>query len=882
MTHSLSPLFSPSSIAVFGASEHSRSLAGVVFDNILKNGFKGPVYAVNPKHQSIFGRHCYNSLEDIEADVELAIIATPAATIEGIIRQCGERGVKAAVILSAGFRDAGQEGERLEEEVMATAQKFGIRFIGPNSLGFIRPPHNLHAAFFNGNVPTGNLALISQSAAVCTAILDWADARDIGFSAVVSIGVSIDISFGEILDYLIADTKTHSILLYIEGVRDARPFMSGLRAAARVKPVIIIKAGRHQTTIEATKNHTGAPSGCDDVFSAALRRAGVVRGRQIGDLFAAATILASGIKLKGERLAMVTNGGGPAAMACDRASDLHIPLARLQPETLEKLDQQLPAIWSHMNPVDILGDADPKRYEQAVTTVMEDSEVDGTLVLLTPQATTDADAIAQTMIAVAKKHKKPLLTCWMGDTQVVNGRHKMNEAGVPSFRLPENAIQGFSFLSKFYRNQKLLLETPGPLAHADKPDIKGAKAIVRQVLNTHRTHLTGIEAKALLAAFNIPISPAIEVKTSIEAVVAAASIGFPVAMKVKARDLPATDVEGGIRLNISSSAAVQAIFTELTSVLVQRHPEIDIEGVIIEPMASIPNAWMLAIGISQDEVFGPAITLRVGGSASSSREVALPPLNRVLAQELIARTPFADLPQWQNIPPVEDVLMRVSEIACELPEVLSLQIDPLLTDGRRATAVDVAIQVSEINVSDRPYMHTAIHPYPSHLSFDITLHDGTPCHIRAIRPEDAELVRLFTEGLSDSTKRYRFMNVFRKLPRDMLARFTQIDYDREMALIALVQEGNTEVQIGSVRYTITPEGNDCEFAIAIADDWQGKGLAQPLMTAIIDYARQRGLKTMSGEVLTDNRKMLGFMLKLGFSRCPCPDDPSVTQIHKTL
>lgn len=882
MPHALSSLFSPSSIAVFGASERVNTLGSVVYRNILAHGFPGPVYAINPKHTQVFDTPCYRSIDEVKEPVQLAVIATPAVTVANIFEECGKHGVKAAVVMSAGFGESGQRGEELERKITEIARYYGIRFIGPNCLGFVCPPQKLNACFANGAVKSGKLALISQSAALCTAILDWANPRDIGFSAVVSMGISIDINFGEILDYLVADPKTQSIMLYIEGVRDARAFMSGLRAAARVKPVVVVKAGRHQASVEATKSHTGACSGSDDVFEAALRRAGVVRGMHIGDLFAAATVLSRRIKLRGDNLALITNGGGPAAMACDKASDLHIPLADFQPETYEKLNTLLPPIWSHINPVDILGEADDVRYKDAVSTVLDDKNVHGAIVLLTPQASTDATAIARSMIAIAEKHTKPILTCWMGDRQVREGRKLMSDAGIPSFRLPETAVEGFGYLSSFYRNQKLLLETPGPLAHSDKPDIESARLIIHNALSNQRQHLTQSEGKAVLAAFHIPITASMEAKNAIEAVVAAASIGFPVSMKLQGHNLPPAEIHDSMRLNISSSAATQAIFTELAEMVTKQYNKHAFEGVVIEPMVATQHALLLSISIRQDVVFGPVITLGAAGGGTTQVAFALPPLNRVLAQDLIIRSPFASLSNSVGNTAVENTLLRISEMACELPEIRQLEINPLVSDRNRVTAIETSIEIAEYRGSGYAYEHTAIHPYPAHLAKNIQLRDNTSCLLRPIRPEDAEIEREFVEGLSDDAKRYRFMNIFRELPREMLARFTQIDYDREMALIAVIQQEVKELQIGVARYTITPEAGECEFAIAIADAWQGKGVALPLMEELIAYARYRGLETMIGEVLSDNRKMLHFIKKLGFATKVYPDDPSLTYVTKHL
>ena len=886
LEHYLSPLFEASSIAVFGVSKRENAIATVVFNNLLANNFDGPVIPINPKYNNIAGNPCFSHLAETNTPIQLAIVATPAETVPGILEQCGEHGVKAAIVLSAGFSESGQRGRELEHSIGDIAKRYDMRFIGPNCLGVIRPAHKFNATFAGGCVAKGNIALISQSGAICTAILDWAENQDIGFSVVVSMGISLDIDFGEILDYLIADPKTHSILMYVEGIREARAFMSGLRAAARVKPVIVVKAGRHQSSVIAAQSHTGALIGSDDVFDAALRRAGVVRGMHIGDLFAAATVLSRGLRIKGDKLALITNGGGPAAMACDKASDLNIPLAELSPTTIATLNAALPPMWSHGNPVDILGDADADRYETTTRTVLEDQEISGVIVILTPQAITDPENVAQRMATISHSQKKPMLACWMGERQVQTGRAILNDAAIPSFRLPETAVQGFSYLTDFYRNQKLLLQAPGSLFHDQKPDLDGARFIIASVLADKRSILTETESKAILAAFHIPIAPAVIAATPIDAVVAAENIGFPVAMKIHSKEISHKSDFGGVRLNITSAAAVHAIFEELITTTRQQLPQASIEGVVVEPMVRAQNGRELLVGIYRDPVFGPVITFGSGGATVeilADRAVSLPPLNRLLAQDLISRTRAAQLLKaFRNMPAVqiqavENTLLRVSEIACELPEITELDINPLIADPEGVIAVDARIVVQRYQSSGVSYSHMAIHPYPSHLIHKVLLAGTQPCVIRPIRPEDSELERLFVEGLSENAKHYRFMNNFRKLPPEMLARFTQIDYDREMALIAVLTLNGEDIEIGVARYIINIDADSCEFAITVTDAWQGKGVAQILMGALMECARARGLQRMYGEVLADNHKMLRLARKLGFRVKRKPDDTTLVQ-----
>ncbi len=889
--HYLTPLFEPRSIAVFGASTRATAVGSVVLENIVSAGFGGDVYPINPKYDQVQGIPCFSSLEQVDADVELAVIATPASTVPSILEACGEKGVTTAVILSAGFREAGDEGRRLEHQVIEVARLFGIRFMGPNCLGLIRPSVGLNATFAKGTADKGNLALVSQSGALCTAIVDWAENRDIGFSAVVSMGISADIDFGEILDYLVADPKTDSILMYVEGVQNARAFMSALRAAARAKPVIVVKAGRHQAGEQAAVSHTGALSGADDVFDAALRRAGVVRGVHVGDLFAAAAVLVGRTRIHGDRLAVVTNAGGPGVMACDKAGDLHIPLAELSPATVGDLDAALPPMWSKGNPIDVLGDADADRYAEATRIVLTDDGTDGVLVMLTPQAMTDPTEVARRIIEVGDTSAKPVLTCWMGDKQVRESRELFAAAAMPTFRLPETAVQGFSYLTQFHRNQQLLVQTPGPIATESTPDIAGAQLIIDNVLSERRSVLTEVESKAVLAAFGVPVTPSSVVRTSAEAIVVAETLGLPVAMKIHSHDITHKSDVGGVRLNVASAGAVQREFDDLIRSAAAHRPDADVGGVVIQPMVSMAGGVELLVGINRDPVFGPVVVFGTGGTELellADKAVCLPPLNRLLTEDMIGQTRAATLLAGYRGRPaadmdaVQDVLLRVSEMACELPAIRELDINPLFADESGVVAADARIVVDRHYVDSRRYSHTAIHPYPSHLVSTTLLAGGVACTIRPIRPEDAEMERAFVDNLSPETKHFRFMNTFKRLSPAMLARFTQIDYDREMAFVAVIDDHGDETEIGVCRYVINPDGQSCEFAVVVADDWQGKGVAHKLMEALIEYARYRNLETMVGHVLADNHGMKTLARTLGFQITTDPDDSSLVRTKKSL
>jgi acetyltransferase len=889
--HYLHPLFNARSVAVFGASEREDSVAGILFRNLRKSGYKGEVYPVNPKHEMIFGEPCYASASELPATPELALIATPAPTVARIMEECGKRGIHHAIVLSAGFREVGEQGAALEDGVKAVAKKYGIRFIGPNCLGIQRPAIGLNATFSQGATLSGDLALVSQSGALCTAMLDWAETNGIGFSSVISTGASADLDFGEILDYLAHDTQTRGILLYIEGIRDARRFMSALRATSRFKPIVMVKVGRHATGAKAVQSHTGALVGSDAVFDALVRRAGVVRVNTILQLFASARALSTHIRPTGNRLAIVTNGGGPGVMATDLAVDMGVRMAELSPATIESLNADLPANWSHGNPLDIIGDATAGRYRAAVAACLADDNVDGVLVMLTPQAMTRPSEAAEAVVEVAKASSKPVLTCWMGEAQVHEGRRLFKQAGIPYFTTPEPAVEVFSFLSAFYENQRLLMQTPGPLSQQAEPDIEGARLIIESALAHGRHLLNEVESKALLSAFHIPIAQTLIARDPMEAMLLAQQLGFPVAMKINSPEITHKSDVNGVRLGLSSGQAVRSAFGEMLADVKRLRPDATIEGIVIEPMAARPHAREVLLGMTSDPVLGPVIVFGAGGvdvEAFQDRAVTLPPLNRYLARDLIRRTRVATLlGPFRNRPPVdmdalENVLLRLSEMVCELPWLAELDINPLLVDEHGALALDARIVIApRVPTADR-YGHMATHPYPAHLVTHWQLPDGHDVLIRPIRPEDAELTQNFVRNLSEETKYFRFMDAVRELSPAMLARLTQIDYTREMALLALSEIDGHEVELGVARYAINPDGESCEFALVVNDLWQKQGIGHKLMDVLMDVARGKGLRVMEGEVLKTNRTMLKLVEALGFRIEPHPEDDTVRRVSRGL
>ncbi|MDX9700154.1 MAG: GNAT family N-acetyltransferase [Rhodocyclaceae bacterium] len=882
--HYLSPLLEPKSVGVIGASEREASLGNVVIRNMLDAGFKGRLFAINPSHQTVLDLPCYKSVEEVPHRLDLAVIAVRADKVPSIIDGCGRAGVKAVVVLTAGFSETGARGALLERHVVEAARRHRIRLLGPNCLGIMRPELGLNATFAHASALKGSIGLISQSGALCAAILDWAKPNNVGFSAVVSLGSSSDIDFGEVLEYMISDPRTESIFLYVEGIRDARRFMSALRGAARVKPVLLIKVGRHPEASRAALLHSGSSTGEDAVFDAALRRAGVIRLYNLGQLFAAANALFSHFRPRGNRLAIITNGGGPGAMAADRAADLGIPLADFAEVTVEKLNAALPPHWSHGNPVDIGGDADVDRYRKALQAVLEGPNVDGVLVMLTPQAMTQPSEVARAVIELEKNADKPVVTCWMGEELVAESRRLFEEAGIPTFRTPEPAVELFSHISAYYRNQKLLMQTPASLSHLNPPSIESARLVIETALAERRKVLNEMESKALLAAFRIPIAQTVVARSATEAMVLAEEIGLPVVMKIDSPSIIHKADSGGVRLNLGSLAAVRTAYQEILDEVKRNKPDAAINGVAIEPMILKRHGRELVISVKRDPVFGPVIRFGEGGNkveANKDLAVALPPLNNYLVRDLVRSSRVATLlGEFRNMPAanidaLEFVLLRISEMVCELPWMRELEINPLIVDEHGVVAVDARVIADNVSPSADRYDHMAIHPYPSHLISKWVQPDGTQITIRPIKPEDADLEVEFVRKLSAETKYYRFMNTMRELPPAMVARLTQIDYDREMAFLATVEENGQEVELGVCRYAVNPDGESCEFAVVVADDWQSRGLARKLMGVLIETARNRGLKYMNGVFLSSNERMLKFVQNLGFVLSNDPEDNTV-------
>jgi len=876
--HYLHSLLAPRTVALVGASERAGSLGSIVLRNLAAGGLE-KLYPVNPKHRSVAGLRCFSGLRELPGPVELAVIATPAQTVTRIIEDAAAAGIRAAVVLTSGFGEAGPDGRKRQAAMLEAARRGGVRLLGPNCIGVMRTDTGLNATFARTSARPGKLALVSQSGAICGAILDWAASADIGFSSVVSLGGAADVDFGEVLDYLVGDTATEAILLYVEGIRDARRFMSALRAAARVKPVVALKVGRYATGSRAASSHTGALVGSDAVFDAALRRSGTVRVRTYTQLFAAAKILAAFAKParapRGQRLLVVTNGGGPGVMAADSAAENGVPLAEMSAATIELLDAKLPAQWSRGNPLDIIGDAPPGRFRDATAAALADPGVDAVLALYSPVAVTEPADAARAVAEAAAGADKPVFTAWLGDINPNESRSYLEAQGIPNFYTPENAVEAFSYLGQYVRNQAQLMEVPPASAFAGSPgaaDQAATTAILDAAVAEQRTVLTEHEAKALAAAFGLPVGQTVVVADRDAAVAAAVKMGFPVVLKIHSPDITHKTDVGGVRLSLHDARMVSLAFDEMMGIVRERRPDARIEGAVVEPMLRFAHQREVLVGVACDPVFGAVISFGSGGVAVEAirdTAIALPPLNAALARDLIERTrihrllgAYRDVPA-ADLDALAALLCGVSNMVCALPWLKEMDLNPVLAHPGGAMIADARIVIDPARREAPPrYGHMAIHPYPAGLEEEIVLAGGTRVLLRAIRPEDTELERRLFDRLSAKSRYQRFMQYLPSLPANLLARFTQLDYDRELALVAIL-EGEF-IAVG--RYAPNSDGDTAEFALAVADDWQGKGLGRALLERLKAEARKAGYRALYGSILQANHDMLDLAARLGFTR----------------
>jgi acetyltransferase len=876
----LDALLSPRSVAVFGASARAASVGATVWRNLTQGGYAGRLYPVNPKLSELDGATVYASVDALPQAPELAVICTPSATVVPLIAALGARGTRAAIVVSAGL-DAAQKQAMLD-----AARVHTLRILGPNCIGLLVPHLGLNASFAHTGALPGELAFVSQSGALVTAMLDWAGSRGIGFSHFVSLGERADVDFGDMLDFLGSDPRTRAILLYIESIEEPRKFMSAARAAARNKPVIVVKAGRSAAGQQAATSHTGALAGSDAVFDAAIARAGMLRVSTLQDLFLAAETLARFRDGPSGGLIVLTNGGGAGVMAADAAATEGVPLAELDGATRARLDAVLPANWSHANPVDIIGDAPAQRYVQALQALSQDT-ASAVLFIHAPTAIVPSAEIAQALLPLVSAKPRRVLGCWLGDAAVAQARGLFRAGGVPDFNTPEEAVRAFSFLRTYRLNQVELLQTPPARCAVQKPDLARLRATVDAVLASGRELLTEPEAKDFLAAAGLPVVPTRSVgPQASEALAAAEAMGFPVALKILSHAISHKSDVGGVRLNIGSPAELAEACTTMLARVRELRPDADVQGFTVQPMVRKKHAHELIVGASVDPVFGPVILFGAGGTAVEvlgDRALALPPLNTPLALAQIARTRIARLLQGYRDEPAADtdaiaqVLVATSQLLVDAPELAELDINPLLVNHEGALALDARVRLS----ARRPAgaAHFAIAPYPEHL-VETADWQGQPLTLRPIRPEDEAQHRAFLEQLDPEDIRLRVFYSRRSIEHSELARLTQIDYAREMAFIATrpSPQGSDET-LGAVRASVDPDNRNAEFGVIVRSDLKGSGLGHQLMRKMIDHLRQRGTQRLESTVLRENTAMLELARALGFEESSNPADPEDRQLR---
>lgn len=887
--HPLDPFFKPGNVAMIGATENPGSVGRTTMWNLMSTPFGGAIFPVNPKRQSVLGIKAYPTVKDIPAEVSLAVITTPAKFIPGIIKECGEAGIKAAVVISAGFKEAGDEGKRLERELLAEAAKANMRIIGPNCLGVMIPPSGLNATFASCMARPGNVGFLSQSGALCTAVLDWSMREMVGFSAFMSLGSMADVGWGDLIYYLGNDPKTRSILIYMESVGDARSFLSAAREVAMNKPIIVIKAGRTAAGSKAAASHTGSLTGSDDVLDVAFMRSGILRVNNISDLFYMAEVLAKQPRPKGPRLTILTNAGGPGVLAADSLLLGKGELADISEQTIAELNQFLPGAWSHSNPIDILGDAEPERYAKALEVAAKDPNSDGMLVILTPQAMTDATQTAEHLRPYAKLGDKPVLASWMGGTDVAAGEQILNNAGIPTYAYPDTAARLFNYMWRYASNVNALYETPRYGGSQEAADRDGAKAIIDRVRSTGRTILTEHESKQILAAYGIPTLPSVIATTADDAVAAAAAMGYPVVLKIHSETITHKTDVGGVILNLRDEAAVRAAFDSIRDSVAAKAGIEHFGGVNVQPFAKL-DGYEVIIGSSIDPQFGPVMLFGMGGQlveVFKDRSLALPPLNTTLARRLMERTKiFTALKGVRGRKPVdiaalEQLLVRFSLLVVDQPWISEIDINPLIASPERLLALDARVVLHDPSTAETALPRPAIRPYPVQYESAWTMKNGDPVVIRPIRPEDEPMMVKFHEALSERTVYQRYLqmlNLSQRIAHERLTRICFIDYARQMAIVAERElPGTGEKQIIAVgRLQGITGATESEFAVVVADEYQKTGLGTELLRRLIEIGKAEGVKVITADILAENSAMQKVSEKLGFKLIREPGDPVVS------
>jgi acetyltransferase len=873
--HPLDPIFWPKTVAVVGATERQGSVGRSVLWNLLTSPFGGTVYPINPKRPNVLGIRAYRDLREMPERPDLVVVSTPAATVPGILRQAVDLGVPSGIVISAGFKEHGEAGKELERQI-AEIIRGKMRLVGPNCLGVMNPIGGLNATFASAMARPGNVAFISQSGALCTAVLDWSLRELVGFSGFVSIGSMLDVDWGDLIDYFGHDARTDSIVIYMESVGDARSFLSAAREVALSKPVIVIKAGRSAAAAKAAASHTGSLTGSDDVLDSAFRRVGVLRVESIADIFYMAEVLAKQPLPSGPRLAILTNAGGPGVLATDALVGRGGELAELSPESMAAYDGFLPPHWSHNNPIDILGDADPQRYAKALEIAAKDPGIDGMLVVMTPQGMTKPTQIAEQLRPYARSTGKPLLASWMGGAEATGGEEILNRAGIPTFPFPDTAVKAFTYMWRYAYNLKGLYETPS-LRREELLDRARADAIVKRVRDAGRTLLTEYESKQLLSAYGIPSVRTEVAQTASDAERIAGEIGYPVAVKLHSETVTHKTDVGGVQLNLKNAEQVRSAFDEIRRLVEEKKGSGHFLGVTVQQMVKL-DGYELIIGSSIDAQFGPVLLFGAGGQlveVAKDSALALPPLNSTLARRMMEQTRiYTALHGVRGRQPVdlgalEDLLVHFSELVVEQPWIKEIDINPLLASPRQLLALDARVVLHGSEMAESRLPRPAIRPYPTQYVGDWTMKEGLPVTIRPIRPEDEPLVIKFHEKLSERSVYLRYfqpMKLSTRTAHERLTRICFIDYDREIALVAERRDpesGESRI-LGVVRLSKIHGTDAAELAVVVLDDFQHRGLGTELFRRNIEVARAEQLKKVIANVLPENLEMRAICEKLGF------------------
>jgi acetyltransferase len=884
---SLESLLNPSSIALVGASKTPSSVGWVLARNLMSGGFDGPIMPVNPNHRAIGGVLTWPDVSSLPVVPELAVVSTPAEVVPDVVAELRDKGCKAVVVVTAGFGE-GSDPKGYERAEALKQAAGDMRILGPNVLGVMVPGIGLNAGFSQRAPIAGDLAFVAQSGAVLASVLDWASRRGIGFSHLVALGDMLDVDFGDLLDYLGRKPEVRAVLLYVEAIHEARGFMSAARATARMKPVVVVKGGRRPEGAKAAMSHTGALAGSDEVYDAAIRRAGMLRVTDMAELFDAVETLSRAPRIRGRRMAIVTNGGGMGVMATDGLIDEGGQLATLSEETIARLDAVLPATWSRGNPVDIIGDATPERYEAALQIVLEDPDTDAVLVMNTPTAVGDSTAAARSVVDQLPKSRLPILTCWLGSDAATPARRLFAENGIPSYDTPGEAARAFMHMVRYRDNQALLMQVPPSVPQEFEPDRAAVRAMLDKVLNEGRQWLTEPESKEALRAYGLPAVETEIASTPEEAAASARGMQGPYVVKILSTDIVHKSDIGGVMLDLETPDAVEAAARTILSRANELRPEARIEGIVVQRLVRRPGAYELIVGINDDAQFGPVVLFGKGGHAVEEigdTAMALPPLNTLLARSLIEQTRiYRRLRGYRDRAPVDmDALilaiMRVSQLAIDFAEIEELDINPLLADGSGVLALDARIRIAP--AEGPAHARLAIRPYPKELEGDVHLRDGPAVFSRPIRPEDAPALQDMVSRASPEDLRLRFFQPIRRLPEQLAARLTQIDYDREMAFISFDPD-EPEAITGVARLMADPDVQTAEYAIIVRTDWKRRGLGYALMSRLLSYAAERGIATIFGEVLRENENMLNMARDLGFSSRPDPDDPGVIEVRRQV